>query len=114
MEDTGDYAGRIQRAVIYAPDGADLSSIERCLNWAREQHYVMAGVVTSNFAAATAMLTQRQAEVLLVASGRHVPPRAVPRWEIVSDQMRHRRRNNGPAQDDARPIAARLRRPRPM
>lgn len=113
MEDTDDFTRRVQRAVVFAPDGADLTKIDRCLQWVRDNHYVLAGIVSCDFAAAQLMLTDHKAEVLVIATTTDVPPRTIPRWEVVSEQLRHHRRNDGPA-DPARQVASRLRRPRPL
>jgi hypothetical protein len=116
LTDSTDLTARLHRAVIYAADPHDLAGIDRCLRYVRDRRYLFAGIVTGpdHFEDAQRMLDEGQAQVLVMGGCGDVPPQAVPRWELVSHEIRHRRRNEPPADDDTQPVRNRLRRPRPI
>jgi hypothetical protein len=81
------------KAVIYLPEGPDMRRWERmCLNWCSSHDYQLVGLVRDNrdqthWQEVQRMMVHGRAEVVVVASYRHLPQNAVPRVEAASRAM---------------------------
>ena len=78
------------KAVIYLPEGPDKRRWARmCLNWCSSHDYQLVGLVRDDreqtrWPEVQRMMVHGQAEVVVVASYRHLPQNAVPRVEAAS------------------------------
>ncbi|SIR84118.1 hypothetical protein [Micromonospora avicenniae] len=78
------------KAVIYLPEGPDIRRWERiCLNWCSRHDYQLVGLVRDDqdqtrWREVQGMMVHGRADVVVVASYRHLPQSAVPRVEAAS------------------------------
>jgi len=71
-------------AVIFIPAAAHLATYaSQCLEYCAERGYQVAGVVTSDWAAAAGIVMSHGAGVLVVARPDHLDPDREPRTEVV-------------------------------
>lgn len=78
------------RAIVYAPNTADVAATARCLEYCNDQQYHLVGVVT-DWDAAQRMLVSRQVAILVVDRHDDLPPDREPRLDVVADSPARRR-----------------------
>jgi hypothetical protein len=80
-------------AVVFVPTGHVATYASQCLTYCEAKGYDVAGIVTSDWAAAVATVLNRAAGVIVVARADHLDPHREPRVEVAAlpDQVRHRR-----------------------
>lgn len=70
-------------AVIFVPAAHLATYAHQCLEYCSARGYEVAGVVQGDWAAATTMLVNRVAGILVVARPDHLDPDREPRVEVV-------------------------------
>lgn len=72
-------------AVIFVPAEHVATYATMCLDYCTARGYEVAGLVTTNWDAAAAMLIARTADILVVARHDHLDPAREPRIEVVAE-----------------------------
>lgn len=82
-------------AVIFVPPGAVDAGTARCLDYCAAKRYHVVGLVPGDWAAATGMVRDGKAAVIVVSSADQLGPTREQRIEIVPRRMGSRRRTSG-------------------
>lgn len=74
-------------AVIFVPAAHLAAFASTCFDYCTTRHYEVIGLVTTTWEAAAAMLLNRSAGVIVVATANYLPADHEPRVEVVAEQQ---------------------------